>query len=644
MTKNKTGFLVLMLPLALTLFFASCGDADQEPPLTEPTPPTITLANTVTLSSDGSSSEVELTISGDEQWTIQKSEPDGAPWCTITPTVGKGSAKFVVSAAADQERKPKSVDIIVSSGSSTAKMTVWQKDTLDVKLNGSIIIANEGGAYTLEVEANTVWEVIKLDSRAAWVKFTPNHGVGRESVEFTIAPNPFLKQRETEISFSAGNATRVIKIFQQNIPEATARLDSLALVALYEATDGKGWSQPWNIEQPVSTWKGVTLTEVEGQTRVTKLTLPSRGLDGTIPLEIGNLTCLEALDLSLNSIKGDLPEEVANLTSLTVLNLSSNKFVGAIFKNITKLVNLEKLDLQKNRFNLFSVEICQLQKLKYLHLNQNEISSLPGEISEMSSLEFLYLDNNQLTEFPVGLENIPKLQYFHAYNNHISGALPQAIGQMTSLLSLRLEQNELSGEIPASFSNLVNLKYLYLSNNRLSGNLPDMAKMVSLSTLRASRNQLSGFLPEFGKDGLLVSLKDIDLSDNRFNGQLSESLCNMAMLEGLYLSSNLIEGVLPAQALGALESNGFSMLHMPKLKAFAIDNNYIRGSLPAGLASRLTQYSPSFNKSQFRVNNNYLTGPVPVEFKGNFGSTPTQFNFAENVYPQRDGVVLELAN
>lgn len=635
MTKNKTGFLVLTLLTTSTLSLTSCKQT------TELTPVVITLPSSVTLSNDGSSSEVELTLSNDSRWSISKADPN-ATWCTITPTVGEGSAKFVVTASSDKDRLEKSVDIIITSGESIARMTIMQKDTLGVKHQGDIIVNNEGETRTIEVEANTAWEVIQLDFRASWVKFTPKHGTGKGSVEFTIAPNPLLTSRETEISFSAGNATRVVKIFQQNIPQATSKTDSLALVSLYNATDGKGWSQVWNLKEPVATWKGVTLADVDGQTRVTALRLPSRGLDGTIPLEIGNLTSLEALDLSSNAIKGDLPEEVANLIKLKELNLSTNKFVGAISKNITKLTNLTTLDLQRNRFNSFPVEICQLQKLEYIQLSQNELNSLPGEISQMNSLEYLYLDNNQLTEFPVGLENTPKLQYFHAYNNQIKGKLPEAIGQMSNLVSLRLEHNELSGEIPANFANLTSLQYLYLSDNKLSGTLPDMSKMTKLSTLSISRNELSGNLPDFGKDGLLVSLKNIELSNNKLKGELTENLRHMTQLKGLYVSSNLIEGSLPVEALGKI--SGWSMLYLPELIAFAIDDNYIKGSLPAGLATRLTQYSPSFNKSQFRVNNNLLTGAVPKEFKGNYGNTPTQFNFAENVYPQRNGVVLEQAN
>lgn len=638
MTKNKTGFLVLMLLTTSVLSFTSCQQATETKPTAEVE---ITIPQSITLSNDGSSSSVELILSTDAQWSIATSDPN-ATWCTITPTVGRGSSKFMVTASSNKDRLAKSVDIIVTAGSSRSKMTIMQKDTLGVKHEGDIIVSNEGETRTIEVQANTAWEVIQLDFRASWIEFTPKHGVGIGSVEFTIAPNPLLTRRETEICFSAGNATRIIKIFQQNIPQATSKTDSLALVALYNAMDGKGWSQPWDLKQPVAVWKGVALAEVEGKTRITSLRLPGRGLDGTVPLEIGNLTCLEVLDLSSNSIKGDLPQEVANLTKLKELNLSTNKFVGAISKNITQLTNLTKLDLQQNRFNLFPAEICQLQKLEYLHLAYNELSSMPGEISQMSGLEFLYLDNNQLTEFPTGLENTPKLQYFHANNNKIKGSLPQAIGQMSSLISLRLDQNELSGEIPANFSNLISLQYLYLGDNKLSGNLPDMSKMTKLSTLSITRNELSGNIPEFGKDGLLVSLKTIELSDNKLKGELTENLRYMTLLEGLYLSSNQIEGVLPVEALGKLD--GWIVLYIPKLKAFAIDDNYIKGGLPVGLATRLTQYSPSFNKSQFRVNNNYLTGPVPMEFKGNYGNTPSLFNFAENVYPQRDGVVLEQAN
>ena len=54
----------------------------------------------------------------------------------------------------------------------------------------------------------------------------------------------------------------------------TLEQDSLALVALYDSTDGANWSNPWDLNTPISTWNGVT---VSGE-RVITVSLPFRQL------------------------------------------------------------------------------------------------------------------------------------------------------------------------------------------------------------------------------------------------------------------------------------------------------------------------------------------------------------------------------
>ena len=56
--------------------------------------------------------------------------------------------------------------------------------------------------------------------------------------------------------------------------------DSLALVALYHATDGPNWTRTWDLDEPMNTWYGITLNE-EGC--VARLRLNSNGLTGVIP-------------------------------------------------------------------------------------------------------------------------------------------------------------------------------------------------------------------------------------------------------------------------------------------------------------------------------------------------------------------------
>lgn len=647
MKKNRTGILVLILSVASALVIQSCKRSDPEPPK-PPTPPvSITLPESITLSNDGESSQIELSLSDPSDWSVTLSDP-AAQWCNLVTSSGKGSGHLVITAAANENRTARQVNVVVTSGLTTASVTIYQRDTLGVDSQDHLIVSNQGSDIVIPVEANTMWEVRPADPRTYWVGISPDHGTKAQSITLSIEPNQYITERSAEIVFIAGNATRVIQILQQNIPQATYQTDSLALVALYNATDGKGWTNPWNLKLPIANWKGVKLEMVEDQMRVTELRLPSRGLDGEVPLDLGNLLCLKTLDLSYNAIKGDLPSEVGNLTQLEELNLSNNKFVGSISLTITKLAKLKRLDLQQNRFSIFPVEICQLQELEYLHLANNELTDLPGEISQMSNLKSLYLDNNQLTALPAGLDKAPKLEYLHAAFNQIEGQLPQAIADMPNLVSLRLEHNKLTGPIPADYSRLTKLKYIYMGNNELSGNLPDMSAMTVLETLDIAENKLSGAIPEFGRGGLLASLQHVFLSNNELTGELTEDLRNLTRLIDLYIDNNRLTGTLPADALGAMTNkypgnpSWESLLYLPKLVALVLNDNYLTGSIPTGLANRLESYSPAFNKSGFRLNNNNLNGPVPKAFHGAYGSLPDNYKFAANVYPQRNGVTLTL--
>src|SRR6516225_272691 len=75
--------------------------------------------------------------------------------------------------------------------------------------------------------------------------------------------------------------------------------DSLALVDLYNSTNGPGWykSSNWLTEKPVSKWYGVKVTH----SRVTAINLAFNKLVGNLPSSLGNITNLSSLRLSGNS-------------------------------------------------------------------------------------------------------------------------------------------------------------------------------------------------------------------------------------------------------------------------------------------------------------------------------------------------------
>ena len=87
--------------------------------------------------------------------------------------------------------------------------------------------------------------------------------------------------------------------------------DSLALVDLYNSTNGPGWTNHtnWLTSEPMDTWYGV---DENSNGRVFSLTLKGNRLIGTLPSSLGNLSSLATLDLSYNGLTGQLPASIGN--------------------------------------------------------------------------------------------------------------------------------------------------------------------------------------------------------------------------------------------------------------------------------------------------------------------------------------------
>ncbi|KAK8972849.1 hypothetical protein V6N11_057358 [Hibiscus sabdariffa] len=100
-----------------------------------------------------------------------------------------------------------------------------------------------------------------------------------------------------------------------------------------------------------------------------------------------------------------------------------------------------------------------------------------------------------------------------APSQSLSGTLSGAIGNLTNLRQVLLQNNNLSGEIPPELGTLLNLQTVDLSNNRFSGPiLGSFGQLNSLQYLRLNNNSLSGPFP-----ASLAETPQLDFLDLSFN-------------------------------------------------------------------------------------------------------------------------------
>ena len=182
----------------------------------------------------------------------------------------------------------------------------------------------------------------------------------------------------------------------------TTSTDRAALVALYNATSGASWTNNsnWLSDNPIYTWRGVT---VDGNGRVTRLSLPSNGLSGSLPSKLGELTKLAWLDLNGNSLTGTIPSELGSLTRLSSLYLNDNQLSGSL-----------------------PSQLGLLMEANYVDLNGNNLSgSLPLELRTMTSLGVLVLNGNSFTgNFPTFLTSIDSLKGLYLEGSTLTGCIP----------------------------------------------------------------------------------------------------------------------------------------------------------------------------------------------------------------------------
>ena len=340
-------------------------------------------------------------------------------------------------------------------------------------------------------------------------------------------------------------------------------VDSLALVDLYNSTNGAKWlrNTNWLSQNPLSDWYGVTL---DAKGRVLELVLESDSLKGTIPPTLGNLANIELLylwgnqlsdtipsslgnlgnvqimEIGQNQLTGSIPVSLGNLHNINILYLWGNKLTGTIPDTLGTLTHLTMLSLSQNSLSgSIPTSFGNLTNLQRLDLSQNKLTGvIPTSFGNLSNLQVLYLNSNKLTgTIPSSLGNLTNLKDLYLNSNKLSGSIPSTLGNLNSLTNLNLGGNQLIDSIPTSFGNLTNLQYLYLYLNKLTGIIPSsLGNLTNLHLINAYRNKLSGSIP--ASLGNLTNLQTLILYTNQLSGSVPASLGKLTNLTTVSLYGN----------------------------------------------------------------------------------------------------------
>ncbi|KAM3361995.1 hypothetical protein P3S68_016849 [Capsicum galapagoense] len=217
---------------------------------------------------------------------------------------------------------------------------------------------------------------------------------------------------------------------------------------------------------------------------------------------------------------------------------------------------------------------------------------LPASLAKLTYLKTIDLNRNYLSGTIPPEWASTNLEIMAISNNRLSGAVPEYIGNITSLVKLSLEANLFNGSLPAEIGKLVNLEMLNLIANDFTGVWPvELNNLSKLTELRVSSNNFVGKLPNFES---WKNLQMVEIQGSGFEGPIPQSISVLTSLNELRIS-DLTGGASEFPPLR-------NMTGMTKL---VLRSCNIHGKIPGFVAvlSKLRFLDLSFNKLEGGIAN-----------------------------------------
>ena len=227
---------------------------------------------------------------------------------------------------------------------------------------------------------------------------------------------------------------------------------------------------------------------------------------------------------------------------------------GSIPQCLVSLPKLSDLSLESNRLNGTLPNTFANNYLWNLNLNDNRFEGpLPESLSHCMELGVLNLGNNQLEDtFPHWLQTLPFLTVLILRDNKLQGPISifKTKYGFPSLNVFDISSNNFSGPIPEhyiqsfeSMKNVVHHDAVGIPQPYIAIRL-NIELVYSLMTLTTK-----GICMPFKK--IPINFVSIDLSGNKFEGEIPKVIGELRALVGLNLSHNRLSGPIP-QSMGNL--------------------------------------------------------------------------------------------